>query len=63
MKGVVAVVAAGGTFAGTVVVATVIGIALDHRFGRSDLVVYAFFAGLLLGGYAAWRLAAQAILQ
>jgi hypothetical protein len=63
MKGVVAVVAAGGTFAGTVVVATVIGITLDHRLGRSDLVVYAFFAGLLLGGYAAWRLAAQAILQ
>lgn len=63
MKGALAVIAAGGTFAGTVVVVTVIGIVLDHRLGRSDLVVYAFFAGVLLGGYAAWRLAAQAILQ
>ncbi|HKU68910.1 MAG TPA: hypothetical protein VJP85_14140 [Candidatus Baltobacteraceae bacterium] len=63
MKGVLAVIAAGGTFAGTVIVAIVVGIVLDQRLGRSDLVVYAFFGGLLLGGYAAWRLVAQAILQ
>jgi hypothetical protein len=63
MKGVLAVIAAGGTFAGTVIVAIVVGVVLDHRLGRSDVVVYAFFAGLLVGGYSAWRLVAQAILQ
>ncbi len=62
MKGALAVIAAGGTFTGTVIVAIIAGIVLDHRLGRSDVVVYAFFAGLLLGGYAAWRLVAQAIL-
>ncbi len=62
MKGALAVIAAGGTFTGTVIVAIIAGIVFDHRLGRSDVVVYAFFAGLLLGGYAAWRLVAQAIL-
>jgi hypothetical protein len=62
MKGPLAVMAAGGTFAGTVIVAIVVGIVLDQRLGRSDLFVYTFFAGLVLGGYAAWRLVAQAIL-
>ncbi len=53
--------AAGGTFAGTVVVAILVGILLDHRFGRADIVIYAFFAGVVLGGYAAFRLVADAI--
>lgn len=61
MKGPLAIVAAGGTFAGTVILAIGIGIALDHRFGRGDLVVYSFFAGVLLGGYAAFRLVADTI--
>jgi TRAP-type mannitol/chloroaromatic compound transport system permease large subunit len=63
MKGALAVIAAGGTFAGTVVVAIVVGIVLDQRLGRSDLIAYAFFAGLALGAYAAWRLIAPAILR
>jgi hypothetical protein len=63
MKGPIAVIAAGGTFAGTVIVAIFIGIALDYRLGRSDIVVYAFFSGLLVGSYAAWRLVAPAILR
>jgi hypothetical protein len=63
MKGVLAVIAAGSTFAGTVIVAIVAGVVLDHRLGRSDIVVYAFFAGLVLGAIAAWRLVAQAIWQ
>jgi TRAP-type mannitol/chloroaromatic compound transport system permease large subunit len=63
MKGALAVIAAGGTFAGTVVVAIIIGVVLDQRLGRSDLIVYAFFAGLVVGAYAAWRLVAPAILQ
>lgn len=61
MKGPLAVIAAGGTFAGTVIAAIVIGIVVGHRLGRSDMVVYAFFAGLLLGAYSAWRLVAQAL--
>jgi hypothetical protein len=63
MKGVLAVIAAGSTFAGTVIVAIVIGIVLDQRLHRSDVIVYAFFAGLVLGGIAAWRLVAQALWQ
>lgn len=55
--------AAGATFASTVVVAIVVGVLLDHRLGRSDLVIYAFFGGLVIGGYAAWRLVAPAISQ
>lgn len=61
MKGPLAIVAAGGSFAATVIAAIVIGIVLDHRLGRGDIVVYAFFAGVVLGGYTAFRLVAQAI--
>lgn len=63
MKGALAVIAAGGTFAGAVIAAIAIGIVLDHRLGRSDIVIYAFFAGAALGGYAAFRLVADAIRQ
>jgi len=61
MRGALAVIAAGGTFAGTVIVAIIVGVLLDHRLGRGDLVVYLFFAGLVLGGYSAFRLVAAAI--
>jgi len=61
MKGPLAIIAAGGTFAATVIVAIVAGIIADHRTGRGDIVVYAFFAGVALGGYAAFRLVADAI--
>jgi len=61
MKGALAVIAAGGTFAGTVIAAILIGIVLDRRLERGDLVIYAFFAWVLLGGYAAFRLVADAI--
>lgn len=61
MKGALGVIAAGGTFAATVVVAIAIGIGLDRRLGRSDLVVYAFFGGVLLGVLGAWRLVARAL--
>jgi F0F1-type ATP synthase assembly protein I len=63
MKGPLAVMAAGGTFAGTVIVAIIIGIVLDHRLGTSYWVLVLFFAGLALGAYSAWRLIAQAILR
>lgn len=61
MKGALAVIAAGGTFAGTVIVAILVGIVLDRRLDRGDIVIYAFFAGVALGGYAAFRLVADAI--
>lgn len=61
MKGALAVVAAGGTFAGTVIVAIVIGVVLDRRLGTSYWVLVLFFAGLALGAYSAWRLVAQAL--
>lgn len=61
MKGALAVIAAGGTFAGSVIVGIIVGIVLDHRLDRGDLVIYLFFAGALLGGYAAFRLVAGAI--
>lgn len=61
MKGPLAIIAAGGGFAATVVAAILIGIVLDRRFDRGDIVIYAFFAGVLLGGYAAFRLVADAI--
>ncbi len=61
MRGALAVIAAGGTFAGSVIVGIIVGFVLDHRFGRGDLVIYFFFAGVVLGGYAAYRLVADAI--
>ena len=61
MKGVLAVIAAGGTFAAAVIVAILIGVLLDGWLRRGDLVIYAFFAGALAGGYAAFRLVADAI--
>lgn len=61
MKGPLALIAAGGSFAATVVAAIVVGILLDRRFDRGDIVVYAFFAGAVIGGYAAFRLVADAI--
>ncbi|HET9096300.1 MAG TPA: hypothetical protein VFN37_06535 [Candidatus Baltobacteraceae bacterium] len=61
MKGPLALIAAGGSFAATVVAAIVVGIALDRRLDRGDIVVYAFFAGVVIGGYTAFRLVADAI--
>ncbi|HET6896425.1 MAG TPA: hypothetical protein VFH72_13660 [Candidatus Baltobacteraceae bacterium] len=61
MRGALAVIAAGGTFAGSVIAAIIVGIVLDRHLGRGDLVVYLFFAGVVLGGYAAFRLVAGAI--
>lgn len=61
MKAPLAIVAAGGSFAATVVGAIVIGIVLDRRLDRGDIVIYAFFAGVLVGGYTAFRLVADAV--
>ena len=61
MKGPLAVIAAGGTFTGAVVAGALLGVWLDATLHRADLVVYGFFAGVLAGGYAAFRLVADTI--
>lgn len=60
MRGPLAIAAAGGTFAGTVVVALAIGIWLGGAH-HQEYVLIALFAGLVIGGYAAYRLIATAL--
>lgn len=62
MKTLAPLLAAGSTFAATVVAGLLAGIWLDHRLGTSYWVLVLFFAGLVLGAYAAWRLVARTIL-
>lgn len=63
MRTLAPLLAAGSTFAATVIVGLLAGIWLDHRLGTSYWVLVLFFAGLVLGSYAAWRLVARTILQ
>jgi hypothetical protein len=60
MRGPLAIAAAGGTFAGTVVAALAIGIWLGGS-RHQEYVLVALFLGLLVGGYAAYRLIATAL--
>lgn len=60
MRGPLAIVAAGGTFAGTVVVALGIGIWLGG-VAHQEYILIALFVGLVVGGYAAYRLIASAL--
>ena len=62
MRTVAPLLAAGTTFAATVIVGLLAGIWLDHRLGTSYWVLVLFFAGLVIGVYAAWRLVARTIL-
>jgi F0F1-type ATP synthase assembly protein I len=63
MKTVAPLLAAGSTFAVLAVAGLLAGIWLDHRLGTSYWVLVLFFAGLLLGIYAAWRMVARTIFQ
>jgi hypothetical protein len=60
MRGPLAIAAAGGAFASTVVVALVIGIWLGGP-RHQEYVLVALFVGLIVGGYAAYRLIATAL--
>ena len=60
MKGPLAIVAAGGAFAGTVLAALAIAIWLGGR-EHSEYILIALLAGVLLGGYSAYRLVAAAL--
>jgi F0F1-type ATP synthase assembly protein I len=56
MKTVAPLLAAGSTFAATVIVGLIAGIWIDHRLGTSYWALILFFVGFAVGIYAAWRL-------
>ena len=56
MNGVIPVLAAGGTFAGTTLVGLFAGVALDRATGQSLWIIGGLLGGLLVGGYSAFRL-------
>ena len=60
MKGPLAIVAAGGTFAGAVIVALAIGILLGGA-RHPEYMLGALVAGIVVGGYSAYRLVASAL--
>ena len=61
MSGVLPVLAAGGTFAGTTLLGLVAGVWLGHATGQPLWVIGGLFGGVLVGGYAAVRLLARSI--
>lgn len=56
MKGVVPVLAAGGTFALTALAGLTGGVWISRSTGSGFWVAAGLFAGMALGGYAAMRL-------
>jgi hypothetical protein len=60
VRGPLAVVAAGTTFAGTVVVALLLGIWLGGA-RHQEYILVALVVGIAVGGYAAYRLVACAL--
>ena len=60
MKGPLSVVAAGGTFAGTVVLALGVGVWLGGA-RHPEYMLGALLAGIAVGGYAAYRLVAATL--
>lgn len=59
MKGAAGIVAAGSAFAAAGVGGLVIGIWLDHVQRTQYYAVAGLFAGIVLGGYAAFRMLVQ----
>lgn len=59
MKGAAAVIAAGSAFAGAGVTGLLIGIWVDHARHTEYYAVAGLFAGIIVGGYAAYRLLLQ----
>jgi len=60
VKGAAAIIAAGSAFAGAGVGGLLIGGWLDHAQHTEYYAVIGLFAGILVGGYAAFRLLFQA---
>lgn len=59
MKGAAGIIAAGSAFAGAGVAGLLIGIWLDHVQRTQYYAVVGLFAGIVLGGYAAFRMLVQ----
>jgi len=57
----VAIIAAGATFASTVIVGLVAGILLSGRTGQSLWVLAGLGVGLVVGAVSAWRLISRAM--
>jgi len=56
MKGVVPVLAAGGTFAAAALAGLIAGVWISRSTGNGLWVAGGLFAGMALGGYSAMRL-------
>ena len=61
MKTVLTLAGAGGAFAGTVIAGLALGLFIDSRYHTAYWSAALLFAGLFLGGYAAYRLIASAL--
>jgi len=59
VKSAAALVAAGSAFAGGGIGGLLIGIWLDHAYRTQYYVVVGLFAGVVLGGYVAFRMLLQ----
>ena len=56
MKGAAGVIAAGSALAGSGILGLLLGIWLDHARRTDYYAVIGLFAGIIVGGYAAYRL-------
>jgi hypothetical protein len=61
LKPALAIVGAGGTFAGSVLAGLLLGLWLDSSLHASYWTAVLLFVGLAIGGYAAYRLIASAL--
>lgn len=61
MKTALALAGAGGTFAGSTIAGLALGLWLDARLHAGYWTVALLFAGLVLGGYGAYRLIASSL--
>lgn len=61
MKEVLPLLGAGASFATTVVIGLLVGIWISRATGGQLWVLVGLFVGLLVGGYAAYRLVARSI--
>jgi len=59
VKSAAALVAAGSAFAGGGIGGLLLGVWFDHVYKTQYLVVLGLFAGIVLGGYAAFRMLLQ----
>ncbi|MGZ3498254.1 MAG: AtpZ/AtpI family protein [Vulcanimicrobiaceae bacterium] len=61
MKEVLPLLGAGASFATTTVIGLLVGIWISRTTGGQLWVLVGLFAGLLIGGYAAYRLVARSL--